>query len=483
MHRRLFFAIVRRRWLIAALVVATVLLLLPNPDPDKLTQQGWRVLAIVVVAVMLWMSEAVPLPAVAFLIAGGQVLFVGKLQDQVGRLPDIVASSFMSDSVFFIIGSLMLAVGIMRQRLDRRIAFLLTKISGPRTAWIALGVLAMSAIMASFIADHTVAAFMLPVALTLVTTSGEDQAGQQRLARLLLLGVAYGCNIGGLGTPSAGARNIIMMDYWSTMFQTHVGYAEWMKFAYPVVLLQIPGAFAILWFATRPHPRELTAAVAALRQQVAQEGRMGRREWAAVGIFAATLLAWITVGDTVGLGMIAVLGAVAYLVFGLAEWSDYNSGVNWGVVLVYAAAISLGKAMKDTGAAGWVAEAILSQLQGWGIGGPFALLAMCAGVTLLFGNIMSGAATVAIAAPILLQMAEDAGLNCVVAGFVVALTAAFGYVTTFSRPANMIVYGSGHLRSRDYLRVGWKVTLMSIAALFVVAALYWPHLSIPRRAG
>lgn len=473
MHRRLFFAIVRRRWLIAALVVATLLLLCPRPDPEHLTQQGWRVLAIVVVAVMLWVTEAVPLPAVAFLIAGGQVLLVHKT-------PDEVAASFMKDSVFFIIGSLMLAVGIVRQRVDRRIAFLLTKISGPRTIWIALGVLSASTVIASFVADHTVAAFMLPVALTLVSASGQDEAGQRRLARLLLLAVAYGCNIGALGSPSGGARNIIMMDFWENMYDTHLGYAEWIKWAFPIVLLQIPGAFVILWFATRPHPRELPAAVAALRQQVAEEGRMGAREWAAVGIFAATLLAWITVGDTVGLGMIAVLGGTCYLVFGLVDWSDYNSGVNWGVVFVYAAAISLGHAMKETGAAQWVATTMLVQLGAWGITGGFALLAVFAIVTLLFTNVMSAAATVAVVAPILLQMAVDAGLNPVIAGFVVALAAAFGYVTTFSHPPNMIVYGSGRLRSRDYISVGWKVTLMSIAALFVMAALYWPHLAVPQ---
>lgn len=474
MARRLLFAIIRRRWFIIAMLVGAGLVAIPAPV--GVSQAGWRVLAITVAAVILWVTEAVPMPAVAFVIAGGQVLLVYPQQ------PDHVASSFMTDSVFFIMGSLMLAVGIVTQRVDRRIALALIKITGSRTTWIALGVLTASAVIASFIADHTVAAFMLPVALTLVTGSGEDDEGQRRLARLLLLAVVYGCNIGGIGSPSGGARNIIMMGHWESMFQTHLGYAEWIKWAFPIVLLQIPGAFAILWLGTRPHPRQLAAAVAALRRQVASEGRMGTREWAAVGIFGAAVAAWVLVGDQVGLGMIAVLGATCYLVFGLVDWSHYNSGVNWGVVFVYAAAISLGAAMDDTGAAQWVATTILGKLNVVGITGGCALLAVLAVVTLLLTNVMSAAATVAVVGPILLKMAADAGLDPVVAGFVVAISAAFGYVTTFSAPPNMIVYSSGRLRSHDYLRVGWVVTIMSLAALFIMAALYWPHLASPAAA-
>ncbi len=474
MHRRLLFAITRRRWLIITLLIGAVLLLVP--PPRGLEVHGWHVLVIVVVAVLLWVTEAIPLPAVAFVIAFGQVMLTDKGPDQ-------VVMSFWNDSVFFIMGSLMLAVAMVKQRLDRRIAFVLTRISGPRTGRIAFGILVMSAVIASFIGEHTVAGLMLPVVLVLVSSSGEDEAGQRRLAKLLLFCVAYGCIIGGLGTPSGGARNIIVIGYWHRWFDTHVGYATWMKFTYPIVLLQIPPAFAVIWFGMRPQRRELSAAVAALHRQVAEEGRMGPREWAVVGIFAATLAAWITLSDRVGLGIIAVLAATVYLVLDLVQWSDYNTGVNWGVVLVYGAAISLGEAMKDTGAAEWVANGTLSQLAAIGLAAPLALLAVFAGVTLLFTNIMSAGATVAVLAPILLSMAQRAGLHPVIAGFVIALSSAYAYLTVFGTPASTIVYGTGHLRTTDFLRLGWRMAIVSTAIVLLMAALYWPHLSIPRPAG
>jgi sodium-dependent dicarboxylate transporter 2/3/5 len=276
-----------------------------------------------------------------------------------------------------------------------------------------------------------------------------------------------------------------MLQFWSDpgIVGTRVSYGAWIKFAYPVVLLQIPVVFGIIWFGMRPQRRELSAAVTALRDQVAAEGRMGAREWGAVAIFVTTVVAWITVSEHVGLGMIALLAATVYLVFGLVEWPDYNSGVNWGVVLVYAAAISLGIAMQETGAAEWIATNTLAQLRAVGIGGGIALLAVFAGVTLFFTNTMSAGATVAVLAPILLEMAQRASLDPVVAGFVVALVSAYAYMTVFAHPALMIVYGSGHLRSSDFLRLGWRAALVSVAIVLLMARLYWPHLSIPGPPG
>ena len=70
---------------------------------------------------------------------------------------------------------------------------------------------------------------------------------------------------------------------------------------------------------------------------------MKRADWISVFLFFLVLLGWIFVSDDVGMGTIALLGATTFLVAGLVKWEDINSGVNWGVVLLYGAAISLGK--------------------------------------------------------------------------------------------------------------------------------------------
>ena len=93
---------------------------------------------------------------------------------------------------------------------------------------------------------------------------------------------------------------------------------------------------------------------------------MRRTEWGTVLIFFMTLLGWILISDKIGMGTVALLGAATFLVTGLVRWEDVNSGVNWGVILLYAAAISLGVEMKVSGAAEWLAETILSYLAPFG---------------------------------------------------------------------------------------------------------------------
>jgi sodium-dependent dicarboxylate transporter 2/3/5 len=471
MRRRALFAIIRRRWLIAAVLVGAALLCLS--PPARLEVVGWRALIITIVAIILFVSEAIPLPAVAFVILVSEVL-LGI------NSPSEAASSFMDDSVFFIMGSLMLAVAVVKQRLDRRTAHALTRLSGPTTKNVALGLLTVSALIASFVGGHSVAGLMLPVVLVLVRASGEDEARQRQLARLLLLCVAYGCIIAGLGTPSGGVRNVVMIHFWAQLFGTQVTYADWIKFAYPAMLLLLPVAFAIIWLGARPASRDLSRAVAALREQVAGEGRMGVREWGAVAIFVGTLAAWVTVSDRIGLGVVAMIGATCYLLFGLVEWADYNQGVNWGVILIYGAAISLGEVLKDTGAAGWLATAALLSLKAVGIRSGIPLLAVAAGISAALANAMAAGAAVAVLAPVLLAMAKQANLDPVIAGFVVALAASFNYMTVFAHPASMIVYGSGLLEARDFARLGWRLLVVSVVVVLLLAAFYWPHLAIPQ---
>ncbi len=112
---------------------------------------------------------------------------------------------------------------------------------------------------------------------------------------------------------------------------------------------------------------DLGPAVKKLKEQVGDEGALQGRHYLAMSLFLLTLVGWVGFSSQVGMGTIAILGAALFLVTGLVRWEDLNSGVNWGVVLLYAAAISLGVQMRDTGAAAWVAGLFMDMLapSGW----------------------------------------------------------------------------------------------------------------------
>lgn len=465
-----------KRWFFIAMAVGAGLLYMPTPE--GLTQSGMIILTMSVVATILFVTEPVPLPTVALLIVIGQVMLMGLDSKD-------VAKSLMSDSVLFIMGSLMLAVAVVKQKLDTRIAWVLVRMTGTKTSRIAFGIALVSGVLASFVGEHTVAAMMLPVGITLIQLTSNDPKRVRNLAAVLLFSISYGCSVAGIGTPSGGARNAIMIGYWKEFFydptnpetfQYLIDYVHWMMYAYPMFLLQIPFVTIILLFTFRPEYKDLSRAVVKLRAQVEKQGAMKGSDWIAIIIFALVLFGWIFGSAEYGMGTIAILGAAAFLVAGLVAWPDVNSGVNWGVVLLYAAAISLGVQMKDTGAAAWVAQNFLDVLAPLGMDEGVGLWAAVSLLTTGVTNTMSNGAAVAVLGPIVLKLAVVAQESPIVIGYITAVSSAFAYLTVVGTPACTIVYASGYLKTTDFLIVGWKMVLMSTIIMLGAAALYWPLL-------
>ncbi len=177
-------------------------------------------------------------------------------------------------------------------------------------------------------------------------------------------------------------------------------------------------------------------------------------DWLAISFFFAVLLGWIFQSGEFGMGTIAVAGACLFLIAGLVRWEDINSGVNWGVVLLYAAAISLGVQMKETGAAQWLAEHFLSLMIPIGADHGVGLWAAISVLTTSVTNTMSNGAAVAVLGPIVLNVASVAGENPIVLGFITAISSAFAYLTVVGTPACTIVYASGYLKASDFFKVG-----------------------------
>ena len=165
---------------------------------------------------------------------------------------------------------------------------------------------------------------------------------------------------------------------------------------------------------------------------------------------------------------------MAFLVAGLVRWEDINSGVNWGVVLLYAAAISLGVEMKETGAAEWVAQSFIGFLTPWGFGHGPGLWAAIAVLTTAITNTMTAGAAVAVLGPVVLKSASVSGDDPLTVGFITAIASAFAYITAAAHPAFMIIYSSGYLKASDFIRSGWRMTIASILLLMAAATFYWP---------
>lgn len=434
------------------------------PYPDSISARGYRALILGIMVIALIITEPVPLPAVALLIAVLEVSFRIASANE-------VAKSYMSDSVFFIMGSLLMAVAIIHQGLDTRLALAIINYTGNKISNIVFGFVLISALLASFVGEHTVVALMLPVGLTLVKNCSAKQDAPN-ITALLLFSIAYGSKLGSVGTPSGGARNAIMIEYLrsSSDAGTTLSYVQWIIMAYPMVIIGIFTTSFLLKQAFKPEFTNLDTAIRKLRVQVAHKGKLSAKEVLTIGIFIFIFLCWVLLNERIGMGIIALAGAFLYIATGLIDWKDINKNTNWGVILLFAAAISLGVQMKNAGTADWIGNGLVG-LTG-GLMEQFEVVRYLVAIllTTTLSNIINSAGTVAVLGPITLNM----GGNPLYMGLATAMSSAFGFFSAVAAPACLIIYSSGLVKVKDFLKAGWRVGIASILSLLIIYYLYWP---------
>ena len=454
-------------------------------DRERADRSTWHLKVAVAMAafvVTCFLTEAMPLPGVAFCI-GLILVFTGVVSREE------VAQLFWSDACWFIMGSLMFAVAFVKTGVDKRICLLLfKKLAKPKVAWITGILILVIAPAAGFISDHALAAMFLPIAIALYNNSLSDSIPHDpELAKMLVIGIAMACNIGGFGSPSGGARNVIMITYMEDMFGFSVGYGEWIIYAFPFVLVMMPVVWVLLNWRFKPRIRDLSPALDTLKRDISRMGPWNRNQVIAVLIFLVMLLGWITesnlllriTGIRLGIGVLAVAGAVAYLLTGVVNWRDYQTKVDWGVIWLYAGAIIFGKVLDQTGAAYWMARSVVEGMASFGLAGGQALLVVGGAVTAGLTNLMADGPAAAAVGPITLNMAGIQGAGTTLVPFMGLITSAassFAYLLIIGTPPNAIVYASGFLEPKDFLRIGIPCFFLAFLVLMLMSMAYWPLL-------
>ncbi len=449
----------QKRWFIYAIIIGLILILLPHPK--GLSDQAYTSIVILITALILIIKEPIPLPAIAIYILLTQIY--GGIDSADG-----IAKAFMNDAVFFIMGSLMLAVVIIRQGWDSRIALGILKITGNKTSNIVFGFLSISAILSSFIGEHTVAAIMLPIGMTLIRFTSSDTEKVKNLAAAILFSIAYGCLIGSAGTPSGGGRNVIMINYFNQSGLS-ISYFEWMIKIYPFVIIQIPIVAWIIINTFKPEYKILDSSIRKLVIKVAKSRSMTGRNTVTVIIFILVFLGWIFFSERFGLGTIALTGVFLYILGGFVRWNDLSRHTHWGVIILFGATISLGTSIRSTGASLWLADQVIMLFGSMMDTFPFFSDLIVIMITAAMTNILSSSATVAVLGPITMNLTPD----MMHIGLVTAVSSAFGYFTAVAAPACTIVYSSGMIKASDFVRLGARIGLVSILLLMIYINTYW----------
>lgn len=278
--------------------------------------------------------------------------------------------------------------------------------------------------------------------------------------------------MGSIGTPSGGARNAIMLEYWRAITDSGLTltYFQWIIMAYPMVIIGMLSTTFLLQLAFKPEFNRMDTAIRRLKIQVAHKGKITGNEFLTILIFVIVFLCWIFLNEQYGLGIIAIGGAFLYMATGLVEWKQVSQNTNWGVILLFAGTISLGVQMKNTGTALWIGNSLMSLFSP--LIDQFTMIPYILNIflTMLLSNIMSSSGTVAVLGPITLSMGGDPAYM----GMTTAISSAFGYFSAIAAPACMIIYSSGLVKMTDFLKAGWRMAIMSTITLLLLYKFYWP---------
>jgi len=200
-----------------------------------------------------------------------------------------------------------------------------------------------------------------------------------------------------------------------------------------------------------------------------QEVRRTRR--APVTLAALALMVALVATGTYPIQVAAFVAAVMLVAFGALTMEQAYRAVDWRTVFLVAAVLPLGVVIERSGAALWLAAGVVDVA---GPFGPNAVLGALMVVSCLLTQVVTGAPTVVMLAPVVFVAAERVGVDPRPLMMGVALAASIAFLTPVSHRANLLVMSAGAYRSRDYLRVGSILTLVSLLIIALLVPWLFP---------
>ena len=443
------------RGLMIAIVATIISVVLYQILPyDENVNKGLTILAFVAI---MWFTEAVHITVTALMVP---ILAV------VLGFPDMdikkAMAGFADPTIYIFFGGFALATALHMQRLDRKIAVSLLRLSRGNMKVAVLMLFAVTAFLSMWISNTATAAMMLPLAMGMM--SHLDQEKERKTYVFVLLGIAYCASIGGLGTVVGSPPNMIAAK------ALNLDFVGWMKLGLPMMLLILPLMLFSMYVILKPNLNE--------RVEVKEESiPWTLHRVIALLIFLAAAIAWVfssKIKAAFGISnpdtVIALIAAVAVVVFGVAQWKEVARNTDWGVLMLFGGGISLSALLQSSGAS----EALGQQVASTFSHSPALLVIFVVATFIIFlTEFTSNTASAALLVPIFASIAAQMGLPEQVLVFVIGVGASCAFMLPVATPPNAIVFGTGLIKQREMMNVGLLLNILCVVlvALWAYAVL------------
>ncbi|HHG3100356.1 TPA: DASS family sodium-coupled anion symporter [Vibrio parahaemolyticus] len=413
-------------------------------------------ISILVFVAILWLTEAIHVSITALLIPMLAV-FLGVFNTQTAL------NNFSNSIIFLFLGGFALAAALHKQKLDQALADKVLLIARGRMSVAVFMLFGVSAGLSMWISNTATAAMMLPLVLGVMTKL--DAKKNHNTFLFVLLGIAYSASIGGIATLVGSPPNAIAAA------EVGLNFTEWMKLGLPISLILMPIAILVLYTMTKPdlsHKFELDH-----KPVEWTNGKM-----VTLVIFLLTVTLWIfskpintMLGGFAKFDTLVAIGAILLLGASRAvEWKDIEKTTDWGVLILFGGGICLSNVLKATGTSVFLAHSLTGFLEQAGV--LLTILSVVAFVVFLT-EFASNTASAALLVPVFATIAEALGLSPVILSALIAVAASCAFMLPVATPPNAIVFGTGHIKQKEMMRIGFVLNIACIGALTLFAWLFW----------
>ena len=433
---------------------------------DELTLVQHRLLAIFLLAALLWVLEPVPVFATSILIIALLLIMISDKglhwfrspieQHEVGHLipyTDILGA-FSSPIIILFMGGFALAIAASKYQLDNNLARLLLRPFGHQPKFIMLGLMLITSVFSMFMSNTATTVMMLALLGPIVASAPKGELG----IKALVLSIPIAANTGGIATPIGTPPNAIALQYLTG--ENSIDFLSWMMMGLPFVIVQLTIAWFLLQYLFPSSQQQMTLKLQGTFQ----------RSWRAIVVyitFATTILLWMsTTLHGMNTYVVSIIPLAVFTLTGIMGKEELKQ-INWDVLWLVAGGIAIGIGLEHTGLAVALAHAIDYESLS-----PMFIVISLSVVCWLMANFMSNTATANLLMPIaaaigvsMSSLTEVGGLQGLLV--VVAFSASLGMILPVSTPPNSLAYSTGLIEGKDMVKTGLILGLVGLCIVYI----------------
>ncbi|MGM0386211.1 MAG: SLC13 family permease [Actinomycetota bacterium] len=423
------------------LAIGALVFLLPFLiDIPGLDEPGERMLSIFLLAIVFWITEAIPLMATAVLVILLEILLISDSAIlPVGEEALTYSSYFAALAnpvIILFLGGFLIADGAAKFGLDHNLAAVFMKPFAGSGRLTVLGLMLITAVLSMFMSNTATTAAMFAVVIPIIAAMPDAKAKAG-----VALSIPVAANIGGMGTPVGTPPNAIALGALAARGLS-ISFVEWMVIAVPLMLVILFGAWLLI---SRYFMASDTRVTLTMKADF-DLSTPARTYYLVAGL---TILLWMTEPfHGVSSNIIGFVPVVALLSLRVMGGKDIQN-LSWPVLWLVAGGIALGNGVGASGLDTWLLGSF-----DWASLSAVGVLALLTAIGLGMANVISHSAAANLLIPLALGFSDVVGAQPILIAVVVALATSLGMSMPISTPPNAIAYATGQVELKHMAIVG-----------------------------